>query len=382
MGWQVLFTHGLGEQQYFQFDVERASGLVALVEQVRQRLRIALGTCRLGTTERLQRFGGDHPRRDAGDEAFRQERPQRLVFPGLDVPCRPVVEQAETGDVIGGVANGNRVAHVVALADPDAQLQFVVQARARAERRFALTGRQRLAFRAAHIGTGRANGRRTTVVADWHVLVVRQQRVVRAEQFADVLRVLDADVEVGVIVDFRRQVHLAIRRQWQQFCALGFDLAVQGAALGEQFQQTLAQRDASLAAQFEERIQLAATGGLDGSLRGAIEQPGLKGRLQVKDMLANGHATARCRAVEAEHAQRQVLQGEVRVAVGGCNPAASDGSLRHGLSPGRVESGGQRSPAGVVGVLQLRAIEGETAWAQHLAGLEHERHGVVDFRRL
>ncbi|MNW08233.1 hypothetical protein D3C71_2049830 [compost metagenome] len=62
MGRQVLLAHGLGEQQHFQFDVEPASGLIALVEQVRQRLRITLRTCRLGTAEWLQRFGGDDPR--------------------------------------------------------------------------------------------------------------------------------------------------------------------------------------------------------------------------------------------------------------------------------------------------------------------------------
>jgi hypothetical protein len=108
MGRQVLLAHALGQQQHFQFDIEGATGLVALVQQVRQRLRVAFRARRLGAAERLQRFGGHHPGRDAGDEALGQERPQRLVFPGLDIARRPVVEQAETGDVLGGIANRDR----------------------------------------------------------------------------------------------------------------------------------------------------------------------------------------------------------------------------------------------------------------------------------
>ncbi|MNG22796.1 hypothetical protein D3C84_1073230 [compost metagenome] len=61
MGGQVLLAHGFGQQQHFQLDVKSAGGLVALVEQVRQRLRIAFRACRLGAAERLQRFGGDDP---------------------------------------------------------------------------------------------------------------------------------------------------------------------------------------------------------------------------------------------------------------------------------------------------------------------------------
>ncbi|VVN19213.1 hypothetical protein PS676_04212 [Pseudomonas fluorescens] len=215
MGRQVLLAHAFGEQQDFQLDVEGARGLIAFVEQVGQRLRIAFRTRWLRTAERLQRFGCHHPWRDAGNETLRQERPQWLVFPRLDIPRRPVVEQAETGDVIGGLTDGNRVAHLVALADPDTQFQLVIQTCAGAEGRLGLTGRQGLAFRPANVGAGRANGRCATVVTDRHVLVVRQQRVVGTEQFADILRVLDADVEVGVIVDFRRQVHFAVCRQRQ-----------------------------------------------------------------------------------------------------------------------------------------------------------------------
>ncbi|MNP80057.1 hypothetical protein D3C76_1780410 [compost metagenome] len=58
-------------------------------------------------------------------------------------------------------------------------------------------------------------------------------------------------------------MHLAIRRQWQQLCTLGFDLAVQGAAFTKQLQQAFTQGNTRLAAQFKESIQLAVTCGFD-----------------------------------------------------------------------------------------------------------------------
>ena len=44
------------------------------------------------------------------------------------------------------------------------------------------------------------------MIADRHPFVVRQQRIVRPEQLADIGRVVDADVEIGVVADARRQV--------------------------------------------------------------------------------------------------------------------------------------------------------------------------------
>src|SRR5690606_41060523 len=43
----------------------------------------------------LECFQCDDPGRDGGGEVLRQEGPQRLVFPGLDVACRPVVQDAQ-----------------------------------------------------------------------------------------------------------------------------------------------------------------------------------------------------------------------------------------------------------------------------------------------
>ena len=49
------------------------------------------------------------------------------------------------------------------------------------------------------------------MIADRHVLVIRQQRVVGPELTADVHRVMNAGVEIRVIADFRRQMQCARR---------------------------------------------------------------------------------------------------------------------------------------------------------------------------
>ena len=74
----------------------------------------------------------DHPRRNAGQEILGEERPQRLIFPRLQVARRPVVEQAIAGDMLARLADRDRRPELVAAADPDAELELVIEAAARA----------------------------------------------------------------------------------------------------------------------------------------------------------------------------------------------------------------------------------------------------------
>ena len=108
------------------------------------------------------------------------------------------------------------------------------------------------------------------MVADGHVLVVRQQRVVRAEHLADIGGVVDADVKVGVVADPRRQVQRARVGRVQ----VGLDLGPLGAAFREQLREPRPQRLARAGAEGEERVQRAAGRGLGGAGRFAGEQPG------------------------------------------------------------------------------------------------------------
>src|SRR6185312_7086367 len=112
---------------HLEIDGEGALALVAFVPQVRQRRRIALRPGRLRDAERRQGLGGDDPGRDGGVEALGEERAERLVLPGLDVPGRPVVEETEPGDAPARLADRDGLPLIVALADPNPELQLVVQ---------------------------------------------------------------------------------------------------------------------------------------------------------------------------------------------------------------------------------------------------------------
>src|SRR5262249_57591119 len=77
--------------------------------------------------ERGQRFGGDDPRRDGGEKALAEEWAERLVFPRLDVARGPIVQQAESRDVARRVRNRDRCAELVAGADPNSELELVIE---------------------------------------------------------------------------------------------------------------------------------------------------------------------------------------------------------------------------------------------------------------
>jgi hypothetical protein len=53
------------------------------------------------------------------------------------------------------------------------------------------------------------------MIADRHMLVVRQEWIVRPEDLADIGGVMDAHVEVGVIADPRREMQHTIGRAVQ-----------------------------------------------------------------------------------------------------------------------------------------------------------------------
>src|SRR5260221_9807106 len=78
-------------QVHLQLDGEAAFALVALIEKVRQRLRIIACAHESGTAVRLQRIHRHDPGRTGGGEALAEERHGRLIFPGLYIAGLPVV---------------------------------------------------------------------------------------------------------------------------------------------------------------------------------------------------------------------------------------------------------------------------------------------------
>jgi len=60
--------------------------------------------------------------------------------------------------MIARFADRDGIPQVIALTDPDTQLQFVIQTCTRTKSRLGLTGWQGLPFRTTHLGTRGANG--------------------------------------------------------------------------------------------------------------------------------------------------------------------------------------------------------------------------------
>src|SRR5436305_1023494 len=70
-----------------------------------------------------ERLRAHYPRADAGQEILREERSKRLIFPRLDVARRPVIEQAETGDMLARLSDWDRLPELVAGSDPEAKFE-------------------------------------------------------------------------------------------------------------------------------------------------------------------------------------------------------------------------------------------------------------------
>ncbi len=166
------------------------------------------------------------------------------------------------------------------------------------------------------------------MIGDGHVFVVGQQRVVRAELPPRVGRVMDAGEEIGVVADARRQVHRAIGGAEQQPLADGLEPRAVGTAGVQQLRDRLPQRAPRPGAEREQRIERIAARGLGGEPGVALEQARLGGGSEVENLVPDRDAAARALARRAEHAERQVLDREIRVRIGRGDPTAPRRGVR------------------------------------------------------
>ena len=323
--WHPFGTHFLAAQVHVHGDREPALRLVCGVREVRQRRGVALGALERGRPVGLQRVHRDDPGRNGGGEILREERPERLVLPGLDVARRPVVEQHRAEHVLRGLADGDRVAEFVAGADEEPELGFVVEGLAGAVGRGLGRGGLELAARTDHRRPAGDNGRGTPVIADGDPLVVRHQRVVGAKEFPHVRRVEDRRIKIRVVADARgdQQGDSADRRQaGHAFCAALFPACF----LRKRARQRNTQRRPVRPAEGHQRVERGFCTSGRSDCGGSSESEGLCKCGNVEDLVANGHATARLCASGAEDAEGQVLDREVAAgSVGGVDPAAARG---------------------------------------------------------
>ena len=110
-----------GLELYVDADVvEHGPGLV----QVGQEFALARGG---GDAEGLERGAGYDPRANGGGEGFGLEGAERLVFPGLDVARRPVVEQDVAEDHGIGLFDCDWFADCRGCADYGAEFAFDIK---------------------------------------------------------------------------------------------------------------------------------------------------------------------------------------------------------------------------------------------------------------
>jgi hypothetical protein len=160
------------------------------------------------------------------------------------------------------------------------------------------------------------------VIADRHVFVVWQQRIVGAEQLASIGRVVNAGKEVGVVADRRGQLEAAcigaVNEPRAQRLVTG---AVRPIGI-EYLAKPTPQRKPCVAAKREYRIQRRAGRGPRGVRSKTVEQSEFERRGEIEDVVPDGDAAAGRAIGWREHAERQVLDRKVGVMVRRGNPAS------------------------------------------------------------
>src|SRR3984957_1142998 len=214
VGRLLPLAHGGTLYQDIEPNIERAGVAVPHRVQIRQGRRGALGP-RERNAKRSQRLQRHDPWRNRRREILRQERPQRLLFPCLQIARRPVIEQTQAKDMRLGIRHRNRPPARIARTDEDAEFELVVQAIARPYRGRQGAGGKPLTMRPGESLARDTDGRTAAMVADRYPAVIRQQRIVRPHQPADRRRVMNRRVEIGVVADLRRQriLRVALRHQ-------------------------------------------------------------------------------------------------------------------------------------------------------------------------
>jgi hypothetical protein len=180
-------------------------GLIGRRIKIGERFGIAVPTARGRSAEELEcRQRGD-PRGDGGSEAFGEEGTKGLVLPGLNVTSGPVVEQAQTKDVIRRFGDRNRGSKRIGLPNIEGQLEFVVEGSGGAE-----AGAEFVAWRTG-LAMGALDGdpagkdrRGPSVVTDGDVFVVGQKRLVGTKDATYASGVVNGGVEVSVVGDMDR----------------------------------------------------------------------------------------------------------------------------------------------------------------------------------
>src|SRR5258707_984101 len=114
--------------------------------------------------ERLQRLTGDDPWANRGRERLRLKRPERHIFPLLDIPRAPVVQQQKAEDHALRLLLAEHLAHWRRRADHDGDFELEVEPLAWPKTRQLHRWRFELAARAADLCATHRHGGSAAVV--------------------------------------------------------------------------------------------------------------------------------------------------------------------------------------------------------------------------
>ena len=179
------------------------------------------------------------------------------------------------------------------------------------------------------------------MIGNRHIFVVGHQRVVGSRDLSALARVMDAREEIGVVADVRRQMQRAGSSIVQQARSTAARIAIGG----KNVRQALAQCATRARRQCEQWIQLRPRRCFGRIARHTGEQPSVQSRTNVENAIADRDPATRFVAKHAEYAERQVLDGELRVAVGGRDPAQARRIMRcvdHVALPSRPQPSAHR----------------------------------------
>ena len=160
------------------------------------------------------------------------------------------------------------------------------------------------------------------MIADRHVFVVRQQRIIRTEQLAGIGRVVNAGKEIGVVADRRGQLEAARIGAVNEARAQRLVTAAVRSIGIEYLAKPTPQRKPRVAPKRKYRIQLRAGRGPRGVGSETVEQSEFERRGEIKDVVPDGDAATGRAAGWREHAEREVLDREVGMMVRRGNPAS------------------------------------------------------------
>src|SRR5665213_520740 len=120
-------AHLLAQEVDLELDVVPSFRLIGLVVQVIERRGITVWSHVGRSTKRLQRLSRHDERRYVGREALGEEWAEWLVFPGLYIARRPVVDKTEPEDGIGRVRYRNLVSHRIPARYVGADFELVIK---------------------------------------------------------------------------------------------------------------------------------------------------------------------------------------------------------------------------------------------------------------